>query len=191
MGILKKPGRQSGAMTITPVLPSVSCGTQATPARSLGTSARERQHVGTVPGGLPRAPAPTSAPPGLANPRGTGTTVRLSISRPPGAPPPLPLLLARAYSLPLPYLAFSSASTARRSTVLKRFFMARASVATAVLSVADPTQHRYASAHARWVSIYGSPDDPIFLKAKVRLLNPPPQKIYIFVNSYSIRFSLC
>lgn len=166
MGILKKPGRQSGAMTITPVLPSVSRGTRATPAPSLGTSARERQYMGTVPGGSPEGTGRDLGPPGLANPRGTGTTVRLSASRPPGAQPPLPLLLARACSLPLPYLAFSSASTARRSTVLKRLFMAKVRIATAVLSAADPTQNRYASAHARLAYVYGSPDDQYFLKRK-------------------------
>lgn len=125
-----------------------------------GTAAR-----GHASPGVPRGHQLRGRPPGPTNPRGTGTSV--------GIPGPFrgrPLLglLARACSPAPPYLAFSSASTARRSTVLKRLFMATGRVATAVLSAADPTPGRLAPAHARSARRYGSPHDPIFLEAIVR-----------------------
>lgn len=52
--------------------------------------------------------------------------------------------------------------------VLKRLFMSMGRVATAVLSAADPTPGRLVPAHARSARRYGSPDDPIFLEARVR-----------------------
>lgn len=92
VGILKKPGRQSGAMTAAPVLPGVRCGTRATPARPLGPSGREGQHAGTVSGGLPRAPAPRSAPGPSESPRhwDSREALRLATTRCPASTPSAP-----------------------------------------------------------------------------------------------------
>lgn len=81
---------------------------------------------GSTPGTRPRG-----------HPEGTGSEVGLQAPPIPVGIPgpargrPLPGLLARACSPAPPYLAFSSASTARRSMVLKRLFMSMGRVATA------------------------------------------------------------
>lgn len=121
--------------------------------------------------GVPRGPrarrsAPQASPIPGARGRPRGSRARLAATRVPGVCFPR---ASREPAHPVPpYLAFSSASTARRSTVLKRLFMARVRVATAVLPAADPTHGRLASAHACLARLYGSPDDPLFLEAKVR-----------------------
>lgn len=54
--------------------------------------------------------------------------------------------------------------------MLKRLFMAKVRVTTAILSAADPTQRRCASAHAHLAVTYGSPEDPVFPIAEARHL---------------------
>lgn len=144
---------------------------QIDPAGCRWTSAGDRLQAGTRPRGSPEGPGPGGRPPQAspipgARGRPRGSRARLAATRVPGVCFPRP---SREPAHPVPpYLAFSSASTARRSTVLKRLFMARVRVATAVLPAADPTHGRLASAHARLARLYGSPDDPLFLEAKVR-----------------------
>lgn len=68
--------------------------------------------------------------------------------------------------------------------MLKRLFMARLRVATAVLSGTEPTQDRYASAHERLAYVYGNADGPIFLKAEARYLTQICLFLFLFLSNH-------